>query len=172
MFSGKTTELYRILKKYKIAKKKVLRIMYKDDTVKITHNKVEKNGIKVHNLMELTKKINGCDVIGIDEGQFYEDLIEFVEMCVNRWKIVIVAGLDGTFERKPFGQMCQLIPLADSVKKLKAVCSFCGNKAPFSLRFDQNDKVEKKIGVKYYKAACRFCYLDRTAGKNKNVRIV
>ena len=62
------------------------------------------------------------DVIGVDEGQFYPDLVDKVEEFVRKDKLIIISALDGTFERKPFGQIPQLIPLADDVIKLRAIC--------------------------------------------------
>ena len=74
------------------------------------------------------------DVFGIDEGQFYPDLVEGVESFLRRDKIVIISALDGDFERKPFGQIPELIPLSDDIVKLRAICMRCGDDAPFSHR--------------------------------------
>ncbi len=73
-------------------------------------------------------------MIGIDEGQFYPDLVEKVEEYARKDKIIIISALDGTFERKPFGQIPYLIPLSDDVIKLRAICMSCGEEAPFSHR--------------------------------------
>ena len=66
------------------------------------------------------------DVIGIDEGQFFGDLVSFCETAANAGKIVIVAGLDGDFKAEPFGTICDLVPLAEKVDKLCAVCAVSG----------------------------------------------
>ena len=78
--------------------------------------------------------VDKFDVIGIDEGQFYPDLITGVEKYVRKDKILIISALDGTFERKPFGQIPNLIPLCDDIVKLNAICMICGNDAPFTHR--------------------------------------
>ena len=78
--------------------------------------------------------VDKFDVIGIDEGQFYPDLITGVEKYVRKDKILIISALDGTFERKPFGQIPNLIPLCDDIMKLNAICMVCGNDAPFTHR--------------------------------------
>ena len=67
------------------------------------------------------------DVVGIDEGQFFPDVVEFCDGAANLGKTVVVAALDGTFERKPFGNIVSLIPLAEKVSKLSAVCVYCTN---------------------------------------------
>ncbi|KAJ2999435.1 hypothetical protein HDV02_002920 [Globomyces sp. JEL0801] len=77
------------------------------------------------------------NVIFIEEGQFFPDLLEFVKVAVDQdCKTLIVCGLDGDFQRQPIGQMLDLIPLADSVDKLKALCAICknGTEGLFSLR--------------------------------------
>lgn len=74
------------------------------------------------------------EVIGIDEGQFFPDLVEFAERMANAGKIVIVAALDGTFQRKPFGNVGLLLPLSEQVDKLNAVCMRCHCTASFSAR--------------------------------------
>lgn len=99
------------------------------------------------------------DVIGIDEGQFFPDLVEVVDRAANNGKIVIVAALDGTFMRVPFSGMNELVSKADKVLKLYAVCMECKKKeAPFSVRLTEQ-KEEVVIGGKAeYKAVCRECY--------------
>ena len=83
------------------------------------------------------------DVIGIDEGQFYPDLITGIESFVRKDKILIISALDGTFERKPFGQIPNLIPLCDDIVKLNAICMVCGNDAPFTHRLGKfNQKLK------------------------------
>lgn len=65
------------------------------------------------------------EVVAIDEGQFFPEIVEVSEKLANAGKIVIVAALDSTFERKPFGRICEMIPLAETVDKLTAVCYSC-----------------------------------------------
>ena len=94
----------------------------------------------------------------VDEGQFFPDLVEYVEKWANRGKIVIVAALDANYKREPFGNVIELLPLAETIKKLSAVCLDCGKKASFSKRITEN-KTEKLIGgLNEYKVVCRPCY--------------
>ena len=76
----------------------------------------------MHRPLEVKEKAEEFEIIGIDEGQFFENLVPFCEEMANTGKCVIVAALDGTFERKPFGSVLELIPLSESVTKLDAVC--------------------------------------------------
>lgn len=98
------------------------------------------------------------DVIGVDEGQFFPDLVEFCETEANHGKTVIVAALDGTFQRKPFGRVLELVPLAESVTKLSAVCMICRKDAAFSRRLGRETAVEVIGGEDKYMAVCRSCY--------------
>uniref|UniRef100_A0A8C7WVG4 Thymidine kinase n=1 Tax=Oryzias sinensis TaxID=183150 RepID=A0A8C7WVG4_9TELE len=113
-------------------------------------------------------------VIGIDEGQFFPDTVEFSEEMANLGKTVIVAALDATFQRKPFGNILSLVPLAESVVKLHAVCMQCYREAAYTKRIG----VEKEVflplqlrcvkwcllqvevigGADKYQAVCRTCY--------------
>jgi len=74
--------------------------------------RVTKKALKTSKLMEITELCSNYDVIGVDEGQFFSEIVEFCEMMANRSKIVVVSALDGTFERKPFGNIINLIPMA------------------------------------------------------------
>ena len=98
-------------------------------------------------------------VIGIDEGQFFLDVVEFADRVANMRKVVLVAGLDGTFERKNFNRILELIPMAEIINKLKAVCMSCGEDAAFTKRLASDDKrIEVIGGADKYMAVCRMCY--------------
>jgi thymidine kinase len=84
--------------------------------------------------MELAPLCEDYDVIGVDEGQFFTEIVEFCELLANQGKTVVVSALDGTFERKPFGNIINLIPLAERVVKLCAVCVYCTAEAAFTKR--------------------------------------
>lgn len=99
------------------------------------------------------------EVIGIDEGQFFADLVEFCEEMANAGKIVIVAALDGTFQRKPFGRVIELIPMAESVVKLTAVCMMCHGSASFTRRLGSETQVELIGGADKYISVCRKCFV-------------
>lgn len=82
------------------------------------------------------------DVVAIDEGQFYPDIVEFCEDLANLGVIVMVAALDGTFQRKPFGNIINLLPVAEKVTKLTAVCVYCSNEASFTQRVIESEEIE------------------------------
>mmetsp|Transcript_24835 Transcript_24835/g.53824 ORF Transcript_24835/g.53824 Transcript_24835/m.53824 type:complete len:134 (+) Transcript_24835:3-404(+) len=109
-------------------------------------------------LMELVEKSREFDVIGIDEGQFFPDIVPFCDMLASEGKIVVVAALDGTFQRKPFGTVLELIPLAESVCKLTAVCKGCFSDAAFTKRLGAETAVEVIGGSEMYLPVCRQCY--------------
>ena len=103
--------------------------------------------------------IDAHDVIGIDEGQFFPDIVEWSDKQANRnGKQVIIAALDGSFQRKPFGRVLELVPCAESVVKLNAVCMNCGADAPFSARISAETELEVVGGADKYIAACRACH--------------
>lgn len=108
MFAGKSTELLRKIKRYRVASKKCLLIKYANDTryseeCVSTHDKQMQKAVSCKDLMEVKDIADEYEVIGVDEGQFFDNLLEFCETMANQGKCVIVAALDGTFERKPFG---------------------------------------------------------------------
>ena len=165
MFSGKTTELLRRVKRFSIATYKCCLVKYENDTRYdlesiATHDNELANAYPCTCLADIYDKLMEHQVIGIDEGQFLPDLVENCEKLANQGKIVIVAALDGTFQRKPFGQILNLIPLAETVIKLKAVCMKCYSDACFTKRTVDSDKVELIGGADKYMAVCRACYLD------------
>src|SRR5690349_15640390 len=100
--------------------------------------------------MEHVEVALSYDVVGIDEGQFFPDTTQFCELLAQRGKIVIVAALDGTFERKPFGAVLELLPLAETVTKLSAVCMGCYRPAAFSKRLGAETEVKVIGGADKY----------------------
>jgi len=184
MFSGKSTELIRRLKRYQVAQYEVLIVKYAkdvryDEAGIATHCGQKLPAVSVTDLKELTAKAEGFDVIGIDEGQFFGDIVGWCETMANKGKIVVVAALDGTFQRKPFCDILSLVPLAENVTKLSAVCMNCFQDAAFSKRISSVDgeKVEVIGGADKYMAVCRSCYFSgvkvpaspRVALKTKNI---
>ena len=167
MFSGKSSELIRRIKRHTIAKRKCVVLKYIKDTrysnknTLSTHDLVQYNAIPCDKLEDVKKKVikEEYDVIGIDEGQFFPDLIQFCETMANEYKkLVIVAGLDSTFERKPFENIIGLVPLSETVMKLNAVCVNCGQDASFSKRIGNETQLEVIGGADKYIAVCRSCY--------------
>jgi thymidine kinase len=104
--------------------------------------------------------IDEFDCIGIDEGQFFPDLVSWCEACANRGKVVIVAALDGDYQRRPFGPVLHLVPLAEDVCKLTAVCMRCHQPASFSqkLVLSAAESVVDIGGAEKYRAVCRTCF--------------
>ena len=160
MFSGKTTELIRHLKRYRVIGKSVLVINSKKDTrcaanVLRTHDLDVFACVKTNELTDIDWQ--KADVIGIDEGQFFVGLRDFVEELVHHGKIVIIAGLNGDYKQRPFGEILECIPLADTVIKLSAHCMICldGTAGPFTQRVVPGDEVELVGDKDMYRAVCR-----------------
>lgn len=169
MFSGKTTEFISRLHVQRASKRRCLVIKHtKDRRYSDSHvtahnlNTIEAT-TTVSCLIEAEREAAEYSVIGIDEAQFFPDVVEFCEKMANAGKLVIVAALDGTFERKPFGRILDLIPLAEDVVKLSAVCACCRKKAAFSGRIVANTEVELIGGADMYRALCRACYVSHNA---------
>ena len=144
MFSGKTEELIRRLNRAIIARQKVEifkpAIDKRYDEVKIvSHAEREIRSTPVHFANDILLLAGDCDVVGIDEAQFFDDAI--VDVCntlANKGKRVIVAGLDMDFEGKPFGPMPHLLAIAEFVTKVHAICAQTGELASFSFRLTDN----------------------------------
>ncbi|CAD8045065.1 unnamed protein product [Paramecium primaurelia] len=165
MFSGKTSELMRLVKRFTISERKCVVLNYANDNryseeqCISSHDKQYLKAIKVCKLNEAYDKCKESDVVAIDEGQFFQDIVEFSEKMANLGKIVIVAALDGTFDRKPFHNILNLIPLAERITKLTAVCWFCKREnASFTKRIVQSQEIELIGGEDCYKPACRQCF--------------
>jgi len=164
MFSGKTSELLRRIRRHQLAARRVVVIKYIKDTRYnatrcTTHDFVSAEAICTARLDECRDAMKDFDVIGIDEGQFFPDLIGFAEDMANAGKTVIVAALDGTYQKKPFGCVLELVPIAESVTKLSAVCMVCKKDAAFSHRISAEKQVEVIGGADKYVALCRACHM-------------
>ncbi|MEO1051361.1 MAG: thymidine kinase [Bacteroidota bacterium] len=145
MFSGKTEELIRRLNRAIIAKQKVeifkpsVDTRYDQKDV-VSHNETSIRSTPVDFANDILLLAGECDVVGVDEAQFFDD--EIVNVCntlANNGKRVIVAGLDMDFEGKPFGPMPYLLATAEFVTKLHAICAQSGELASFSFRLAQED---------------------------------
>lgn len=163
----KRTELMRRLKRYQFAKHQCLIVKYQrdvryDEENIATHDLQTMKAVSSLTLSILVKSglVDDVSVIGIDEGQFFPDTVSFAEEMANRGKTVIVAALDGTFQRNGFGDILQLIPLAESVIKLTAVCMNCFEEASFTKRIGQEKELEVIGGPEKYMAVCRKCFLS------------
>lgn len=167
MYSGKTTEVISLCNKWFSISKKVVCINYEfdnrygNDEQLYSHDLVTVDCIKTLRLELVDNKIiNDADIILINEGQFFPDLIEYCLLwCEKYGKNIIVSGLDGDYKRQPFGDILNLIPYADTVTKLYAFCTMCqnGTHAIFTHR-NSEEKEQIVIGSNNYMALCRNCY--------------
>jgi thymidine kinase len=168
MFSGKTEELIRRLKRAKIARLKVeifkpaidtrysVAEVVSHDENSIMSTPVETSG----NIMLLAGDV---DVIGIDEAQFFDNgLLEVSVSLANQGIRVIIAGLDMDFKGKPFGPIPGLMAVADHITKVHAICMQCGDVAQFSHRFSKADKLVLLGEKDEYEPLCRSCYTKAT----------
>lgn len=131
MFAGKSTELLRRVRRLEIAGRKCLHIKYVADTrydaeCITTHDNNKIKAVCVKTLAEIGDKWKNYDVIGVDEGQFFTDVVPFCETLAQNGKVVITSALSGTFQREEFNSILELLPKAEKVKMLNAICKFCG----------------------------------------------
>lgn len=166
MFCGKTTELIRRLTRAKIAGKNVILLRPAIDTRDhLTHSRLS-HSIEEKFIDETeplsSSELFSYDVIGIDEGQFFNDLKFLVETFTKWGKTVVIAGLNGTSEQKPFQPILDLIPIAEEIIKLNSVCMKCGSDYGTFTSYKGNDKdSDIKVGDEHeYEALCRIC-LDK-----------
>jgi len=163
MFSGKTTELLRRIKRYQVAKYHCAVIKYENDKRYdkedvSTHDRQTAKALSCATLANIKSKVLSYEVIGVDEGQFFPDIVQFCEDMAKLRKTVIVAALDGDYQRKPFGNIIGLVPLAESVVKLSAVCMCCYGEGSFTKRICNDTQIEVIGGADKYMAACRDCH--------------
>ena len=164
MFSGKTEELIRRLKRAKIANQKVeifkpeIDIRYSSDEV-VSHDANAIRSTPVSNSGNILLLCGDVDVVGIDEAQFFDmGLIDVCNTLANQGVRVIVAGLDMDYKAQPFGPIPALLATAEYVTKVHAVCVKCGNLAQYSHRTVVNDKLVVLGEKDSYEPLCRSCY--------------
>ena len=164
MFSGKTEELIRRLKRAKFAKQRVeifkpaFDTRYSEQEV-VSHDSNAIASTPVDSSASILLFTSEIDVVGIDEAQFFD--IGLVDVCrelANNGVRVIVAGLDMDFKGTPFGPMPGLCAIAEEVSKVHAICVKCGNLANFSHRTVKNDKLFLLGETEQYEPLCRSCY--------------
>jgi len=170
MFSGKTEELIRRLKRAKIAKQKVeifkpsIDNRYSSEDI-VSHDSNSIPSTPVDSSGSILLLTGNVDVVGIDEGQFFDaGIIDVCTQLANQGLRVIIAGLDMDYKGNPFGPIPHLCAIAERVTKIHAVCVYCGESAVYSHRITRN-KEQILVGEKEeYEPLCRACYL----GLNEN----
>lgn len=173
MFSGKTEELIRRINRAIIAKQKVeifkpvIDQRYHKDNI-VSHNERVVRSTAVDFANDILLLAGSCDVVGIDEAQFFDESI--VDVCnhlANNGKRVIVAGLDMDFEGRPFGPMPNLLAVAEFVTKLHAICAQTGELASYSFRLT-DDAEQVKLGEKdTYEARSRAAFIKGSRKSDK-----
>ena len=165
MFSGKSTRLIELMRKYVYKAKKTIMVKfyadqrYTDKSEVVTHDLIKYDSINCKILRNSFDTFKEYDVIGIDEGQFFSDLVEVCEELALMGKIVLIAALNGDFRMEPFPVIQRIIAKADKIKLLKAYCFNCHKDAKFSLRIVQSNETVLIGAGEAYKPACRECHV-------------
>jgi thymidine kinase len=164
MFSGKTEELIRRLRRAQIAKQSVAIFKPRIDTRYsvnhiVSHNDQSLQSIVVDNVNEILEIGQGAQVIGVDEAQFFPlELVSVCDQLANQGKRVIVAGLDQDYRGRPFEPIPQLLAIAEYITKTLAICVICGNPADRTQRITTHQE-RVLVGAKdMYEARCRSCF--------------
>ncbi|GAB3501956.1 thymidine kinase [Spirosoma knui] len=174
MFSGKTEELIRRLNRARIAKlnvrifKPALDTRYHEANI-VSHSAVTIQSIPVQTASQITELAGNCDVVGIDEAQFFDkDIVTVCDALANQGQRVIIAGLDMDFSGRPFGCMPQLMSIAEYVTKVHAICVVCGDIAQYSYRLVPSQERVLLGETDSYEARCRRCFnLGEDAGRKE-----
>ena len=164
MFSGKTEELIRRMKRAQFAKQKVeiykpcIDVRYSEDQV-VSHDSHSIPSTPIDSPASMLLLSSDVEVVGIDEAQFFDDtIVDVVQTLANRGVRVIIAGLDTDFMGKPFGPMPALMAVAEEVQKVHAICVKCGSPANHSHRLSNSDKLVVLGEKDIYEPLCRHCY--------------
>jgi len=174
MFGEKTTELQRAINRHKRAKKSTIILKYCKDDQRYGPNSVTHDGnimeaVSVSQLLPHLEMVKAFSVVGVDEAQFFNDLIPFSMELVTRGKLVIITALDGNFLKEPYYNVLDLIPKCKKVKKLLAVCKLCGEDAAFTRRLSEQMEAEIIGGSELYNANCENCYAMSLSDYNAEI---
>lgn len=164
MFSGKTTQLLKAVNEHRAAGDKVFVFKpkmddrYAEEAV-VSHDKRQTQAFPVAKSVEILDYYTNADVVAIDEVQFFDDkIIDVCQKITKAGKTVIVAGLDMDYLGRPFGSMPALLTVADEIKKLNSVCTFCSGRARFSHRISEDNAVVVLGEKDKYVPLCRSCF--------------
>jgi len=173
MFSGKTEELIRRLKRAEYAKLKVeifkplIDTRYSEEEV-VSHDSTTIRSTPVESSGNILLLTGNVDVVGIDEAQFFDNnLVDVCTQLANSGIRVIVAGLDMDYLGKPFGPIPALMAEAEYITKVHAICMHCGNLAQYSHRIAESDKLVLLGETNEYEPLCRVCY-NKVMSKNNS----
>jgi thymidine kinase len=173
MFSGKTEELIRRMKRAQFAKQRVeiykpaIDTRYDEENV-VSHDANEIQSTPVPSSNNILLLADGVEVVGIDEAQFFDDNLPHVcNQLANRGVRVIVAGLDMDFQGRPFGPMPYLMAIAEYVTKVHAICVRTGKLAQYSYRLSESEKVVELGATESYLPLSREAYLDAMHNQKK-----
>ena len=177
MFSGKTEELLRRLKRAQFAKLDIAvfkpKIDKRYDTQKVvSHDENTIKAIPVDCAKNILQLVNQAQVVAIDEAQFFDD--EIIEVCnalANNGVRVIIAGLDMDYTGKPFGPMAGLMATAEYVTKVHAICSKTGGLAQYSYRKTKNDDLIMLGKEEEYQPLCRATFFKRMTKRTKKIKV-
>uniref|UniRef100_A0A914N3H0 Thymidine kinase n=1 Tax=Meloidogyne incognita TaxID=6306 RepID=A0A914N3H0_MELIC len=192
------TELFRLATRHTLAGRSVAIIKYRhdiryDSTQACTHDHRKMEAFLAENIEEIYETIKNYNVIGIDEGQFLKilkkfmkqlkiimllelmkgnlfNLVKYAQDLADIGKIVIIAALNGDYKQEPFPNVTKLIPNAEKIEKLNAVCH-CGQSASFTFRLSTNKRVEIIGGEELYRAMCRECVFKYTKAKENLIEV-
>ena len=164
MFSGKTEELIRRMKRAQFAKQSIkiykpcIDVRYSEEDV-VSHDAHSIPSTPIDSPAKMLEMIGQVEVIGIDEAQFFdESIIEVVQTLANNGIRVIIAGLDTDFLGKPFGPMPALMAVAEDIQKVHAICVKCGSPANHSHRLSKSHELVVLGETDIYEPLCRHCY--------------
>ncbi|MFB9120461.1 thymidine kinase [Bergeyella porcorum] len=173
MFSGKTEELIRRLRRAEMAGQNVeifkpkIDTRYDEEDV-VSHNQNKIRSTPVESSNEILLLGSTCDVIGIDEAQFFDDgIVEVANQLANNGVRVVIAGLDMDFRGRPFGPMPYLMATAEYVTKVHAICKRTGNLANYSMRTSQGTELVELGETESYEAVSRRVFVDEFLNTNK-----
>ncbi len=164
MFSGKTEELIRRLRRAQIARQNIkifkpnVDTRYAHDLI-VSHSEQSLPSIKLNNINEIIDLSKEAQVIGIDEAQFFsEEIVTITDRLANEGKRIIIAGLDQDYRGIPFGPMPQLLAIAEYITKTLAICVVCGNPADKTQRKTLSSELVIVGASDIYEARCRRCH--------------
>lgn len=164
MFSGKTEELIRRLRRAQFANQKIILFKpiidnrYSEDTI-VSHQGASLDAISVSKAVEIWDHWKGERIVAVDEAQFFDpDIVSVCTTLAGKGVRVLVAGLDMDYKGKPFGPMPQLMAISEYVTKVHAICVSCGNLAQFSHRIVEDQDLVLLGAVDSYKPLCRSCF--------------